>query len=115
MATSGQLSTDPKQAQLLPLGAPEPTGGAFRTAVEHYNNYYLGPFVVVSKDGVKSIIDGQQRLTSLTLFLIFLNNLQKELGGKETIEHLVFSERYGQKAFNIQVEQRKKCLEKVFL
>src|SRR5216683_2296897 len=28
MATFGQLSTDPKQAQLLPLGAPEPTGGA---------------------------------------------------------------------------------------
>src|SRR5216683_6743465 len=28
MATFGRLSTDPKQAQLLPLGAPEPTGGA---------------------------------------------------------------------------------------
>ena len=85
-----------------------------RTAVEHYNNYYLGPFVVSSRDGMKSIIDGQQRLTSLTLFLIFLNNLQKELGGKESIEPLVFSERYGQKSFNIQVEERKKCLEKLF-
>src|SRR5712671_726061 len=30
MATFGQLSTDPKQAQLLPLGAPEPTGGALK-------------------------------------------------------------------------------------
>lgn len=86
-----------------------------RTSVEHYNNYYLGPFVVSSRDGMKSIIDGQQRLTSLTLFLIFLNNLQKELGGKESIEPLVFSERYGQKSFNIQVEERKKCLEKLFL
>lgn len=86
-----------------------------RTAVEHYNNYYLGPFVVSSRDGMKSIIDGQQRLTSLTLFLIFLNNLQKELGGKESIEPLVFSERYGQKSFNIQVEERKNCLEKLFL
>src|ERR1700688_3296203 len=64
---------------------------------------------------MKSIIDGQQRLTSLTLFLIFLNNLQKELGGKETIEPLVFSEKYGQKSFNIQVEERKNCLEKLFL
>jgi uncharacterized protein with ParB-like and HNH nuclease domain len=86
-----------------------------RTAVEHYNNYYLGPFVVSSKDGTKSIIDGQQRLTSLTLFLIFLNHLQKELGGKETIEPLVFSEKYGQKSFNIQVEERKYCLERLFL
>lgn len=70
--------------------------------------------MVSSKDGMKSIIDGQQRLTSLTLFLIFLNNLQKELGGKESIEPLIFSERYGQKSFNIQVEERKACLEKLF-
>lgn len=86
-----------------------------RTSVEHYNKYYLGPFVVSSRDGMKSIIDGQQRLTSLTLFLIFLNNLQKELGGKESIESLVFSEKFGQKSFNIQVEERKACLEKLFL
>lgn len=91
------------------------TEGDPRTAVEHYNNYYLGPFVVSSKDGVKSIIDGQQRLTSLTLFLVFLNNLQKTLGGKESIEPLVFSEKYGQKSFNLQVEERKACLEKLFL
>ena len=86
-----------------------------RTSVEHYNNYYLGPFVVSSRDGMKSIIDGQQRLTSLTLFLIYLNNLQKELGGNESIEPLVFSEKYGEKSFNIQVDERKICLEKLFL
>ena len=85
-----------------------------RTAVEHYSNYYLGPFVVSSKDGTKSIIDGQQRLTSLTLFLIFLNHLQRLQGGKETIEPLIFSEKYGQKSFNIQVEERRNCLEKLF-
>jgi uncharacterized protein with ParB-like and HNH nuclease domain len=86
-----------------------------RQAVEHYNNYYLGPFVVSSKNGMKSIIDGQQRLTSLTLFLIYLNNLQKAIGSKESIEPLVFSEKFGQKSFNIQVEERKNCLEKLFL
>lgn len=86
-----------------------------RQAVEHYNDYYLGPFVVSSKNGMKSIIDGQQRLTSLTLFLIYLNNLQKEAKGTESIEPLIFSEKYGQKSFNIQVEERKECLEKLFL
>lgn len=93
----------------------EYTEGDLRAAGEHYNNYYLGPFVVISKDGTKSIVDGQQRLTSLTLFLIFLNHLQKELGEAETIEPLVFSEVRGQKSFNIQVEERKACLEKLFL
>jgi uncharacterized protein with ParB-like and HNH nuclease domain len=85
-----------------------------REKVEGYNNYYLGPFVVTSKGGKKSIIDGQQRLTSLTLFLIFLNNLQKELGGKESIEPMIFSEKYGKKSFNIQVEERARCMEKLF-
>lgn len=85
-----------------------------RTEVEHYNNYYLGPFVVSNKDGVRSIIDGQQRLTSLTLFLIFLHNLQKSLGCQESIVPLIFSVKYGQKSFNIQVEERRKCLEQLF-
>ncbi len=48
-----------------------------RKDIENYNSYYLGPFVVSVKDGQRSIIDGQQRLTSLTLLLIYLNNLQK--------------------------------------
>lgn len=55
----------------------EYTSGDKREEGEKYNNYYLGPFVVSLKDGKRSIIDGQQRLTSLTLFLIYLNNLQK--------------------------------------
>lgn len=88
--------------------------GDARSEVEHYNNYYLGPFVVASKDGARSIIDGQQRLTSLTLLLIYLNNLQKQNGGKESIEPMIFSEKYGVKSFNIQVEERKRCLENCF-
>ena len=91
------------------------TEGDLRTAGEHYTNYYLGPFVVSRRESMKSIIDGQQRLTSLTLFFIFLNHLQKELGGEEKIEALVFSELRGQKSFNIQVEERRACLEKLFL
>jgi uncharacterized protein with ParB-like and HNH nuclease domain len=90
------------------------TPGNLRTSVENYNNYYLGPFVVSSKDGKRSIIDGQQRLTSLTLLMIFLNNLQKTLGGTESIEPMVFSGKYGQKSFNIQVDERRTCLEKLF-
>lgn len=90
------------------------TEGDPRTAVEQYNKYYLGPFVVISKDGTKSIIDGQQRLTSLTLFLTYLNNLQKEFAEKQSIEPLIFAEKFGQKSFNIQVETRKTCLEKLF-
>lgn len=85
-----------------------------RTDVEKYNVYYLGPFVVSEKEGNRSIIDGQQRLTSLTLLLIFLNNLQKELGYDEKIASFIFSEKFGRKSFNIQVDERINCLEQLF-
>lgn len=81
---------------------------------ENYNNYYLGPFVVSIKEGKRSIIDGQQRLTSLTLFLIYLNNQQKELGIEEKIEPMIFSELRGTKSFNITVEERIPCLNGLF-
>lgn len=79
-----------------------------------YNNYYLGPFVVSIKDAQRSIIDGQQRLTSLTLFLIYLNNIQKELGFEEKIEPMIFSELRGRKSFNITVDERIQCLNALF-
>ncbi|MDK2827106.1 MAG: hypothetical protein PWQ63_16 [Methanolobus sp.] len=91
------------------------TDGDPRNAVVYYNNYFLGLFVISSKDGKKRIIDGQQRLISLTLFLIYLNHLQKELGTNGSIEPLVFSEKCGQESFNIQLDEQQACLEKLFL
>lgn len=88
--------------------------GDSRSAGENYNNYYMGPFVVSVKDGKRSIIDGQQRLTSLTLLLIYINNLQKELGINESLERMIFSEARGSKSFNIQVEERIECLQDLF-
>jgi len=93
----------------------EYTEGDSRDDGGDYNNYYLGPFVVSEKGGQRSIIDGQQRLTSLTLLLIYLNNLQATLGVSEKIEPMIFSEHRGSKSFNIEVEQRRDCLEKLFL
>tara|TARA_R110001599_G_scaffold310115_1_gene517212 strand:- start:4046 stop:5878 length:1833 start_codon:yes stop_codon:yes gene_type:complete len=85
-----------------------------RAEVENYNSYYLGPFVLSEKGGRRSIIDGQQRLTSLTLILVFLNNLQKQFGVKEAIEGMIFSEKFGKKSFNIDVPERTACLQALF-
>lgn len=82
--------------------------------VADYNSYYLGPFVLSEKLGKRSIIDGQQRLTSLTLFLIYLNNKQKELGLDEAISGMIFSAKFKQKSFNIDVPERTACLDALF-
>ncbi|MDO8416384.1 MAG: DUF262 domain-containing protein [Agitococcus sp.] len=85
-----------------------------RTEVENYNCYYLGPFVLSNKGSKRSIIDGQQRLTSLTLFLIYLNNLQKKFELNEPIASMIFSEKFGSKSFNIDVPERIDCLQALF-
>ena len=87
-----------------------------RPAVANYQSYYLGPvvFSVNTEDGKKSIIDGQQRITSITLFLIYLNHLQVENNEKVSISSLVFSESYGDKSFNMTDELREPCLKALF-
>ena len=85
-----------------------------RPEVENYASYYLGPVVMSSKDGNKSIIDGQQRLTSLTLLLIYLNNLQKGHTEKVDVVELIYSEKFGKKSFNMQVAERETCLDALF-
>jgi uncharacterized protein with ParB-like and HNH nuclease domain len=48
--------------------------GNERSAVADYGHYFLGSIIISDKDGQKFIIDGQQRLTTLTLLLIFLHH-----------------------------------------
>jgi hypothetical protein len=51
-----------------------------REQVAEYGHYFLGSIIVSKKDGKNYIVDGQQRLTTLTLFLMFLRNLQPMRG-----------------------------------
>lgn len=81
--------------------------------VENYGYYYMG-CIICTGGSPNKIIDGQQRLTSLTLLLIYLNNLQKEQTAQEDqivkFEDMIFDVHYGTKRFNIDVDDRKLCL-----
>ena len=50
-----------------------------RPEVESYGHYFLGSIVVSHKRNQRFIVDGQQRLTTLTLLLIYLHHLQAGL------------------------------------
>ncbi|MDK2941649.1 MAG: hypothetical protein PWP56_1162 [Acetobacterium sp.] len=84
--------------------------------VENYQSYYLGPLVfsINTDSGKKSIIDGQQRITSITLLLIYLNHLQKNNAENVSITSLIFSEKYRIKSFNMSDEIREPCLKSLF-
>ena len=60
------------------------------------------------------MIDGQQRLTSLTLLLIYLHNLQQGTPSAVKIDDLIYSEKYAKKSFNIDVDERAKCMEALY-
>lgn len=87
-----------------------------RPEVANYQSYYLGPVVFsISPDtGKKSIIDGQQRITSITLLLIYLNHLQTANTQKVSIGDLIFSEKYDEKSFNMSDEMREPCLKALY-
>ncbi len=87
-----------------------------RPEVANYQSYYLGPvvFSISPETGKKSIIDGQQRITSITLLLIYLNHLQNASIQKVSIGELIFSEKYDEKSFNMSDEMREPCLKELF-
>jgi len=81
-----------------------------RSAVANYGHYFLGSIIISKKDNQYFIVDGQQRLTSLTLLLIFLNNLQKKWTNHVPIESLIFANHFGESSFNMNVEEWADCL-----
>jgi uncharacterized protein with ParB-like and HNH nuclease domain len=85
-----------------------------RKEVEYYNSYYLGPIVISNKDDTLSIIDGQQRLASLTLLLIYIHNLQKGTPSPEHIDSLIRSTKFGKHSYNLNIEERIKCFDALF-
>lgn len=85
-----------------------------RRAVAGYDHYFLGSIIISQKDGRDFIIDGQQRLTTLTLLLLFLMKRQQAAGQQLTLQEMIFSEEYGEKSFNIDVEERREVMQALF-
>lgn len=70
--------------------------------VMDYGFYYMG-CIICTGGSVKKLIDGQQRLTSLTLLLIYLDNLQKKtitnVDERVSLDNMIYSNAFGKKKF----------------
>ena len=88
--------------------------GDERSAVADYAHYFLGSIIISDKDGQKFIIDGQQRLTTLTLLLIFLHHQLTDAEHKGQIADLIFSQKYGKRSFNLDINERTACMEALY-
>ena len=85
-----------------------------------YDCYYMGPIVVCQDEkGELSIVDGQQRLTSFTLLLIYLNHLQKELAIDDNLSFDINSYLYvkkgGKKTLVLNIDSRNSTMEQLLV
>ncbi len=81
-----------------------------REDVAKYGVYFMGSIVFAGDE--KAIIDGQQRLSSLSLLLMYLKN--RLTGTSNIIDSMIFSEAYGTKSFNINVPERQDCMTAIY-
>jgi Protein of unknown function DUF262/Restriction Enzyme Adenine Methylase Associated/Protein of unknown function (DUF1524) len=85
-----------------------------RRNTSRYKPYFLGPYVYFQDGDVAYLVDGQQRVTTLHLLLIFIRNLlveQDALGEARQLETLICSVMYGERRYTIDIEERAPLLD----
>ena len=82
------------------------------SAVKQYSPYFMGEIVLSEKDnGAFSIIDGQQRMTTFALLMIYLKNAFGHVPDfPEDLNKLIYKNRYGEKVFNLDIPERSSCM-----
>ena len=85
-------------------------------AVSAYDEYFLGSIIVSKRNGKNYLIDGQQRVTSLTLLLICLYRAAQANGLPvvQTVAPLIFSDNLGQPKFNLDIPERLPVIKALF-
>ena len=77
-----------------------------RSEGQKYGLYFLGSIIISQRDEGKFIVDGQQRLTSLSLLLVHIHRLIEDEDLKANIKDLLYSSLYGEKSYNIDIKER---------
>lgn len=90
------------------------TAGDSREDVGNYNPYFLGSIIVSDTEKGRYLVDGQQRLTSLTLLLLYLRSVQGDRADRVNVDELIYSEVFGKKSFNLNVKAREACMNALF-
>src|SRR6266702_265852 len=88
-----------------------------RKRVATYDPYFLGSFVYHEEEGVTYVVDGQQRITTLHILLMYLQRLlnDAELSRDAgALEQLVRTTEFGEVTFTVDIPERNHLLEQLF-
>ena len=80
--------------------------GHARKKVAGYSPYFLGPIVTYNSEGVSYLVDGQQRVTTMSLLLMYLKHISQDEDQKTALATCVYSTKYGSPSFRMNVEGR---------
>jgi len=79
--------------------------------LEKQSKYFLGSIVISKAGDVRNIVDGQQRITTLTLLLIYLNHLQQGIPDPvEGLPRLIYAQEPDGKKFKLNIKERNDCM-----
>lgn len=85
--------------------------------IETYGTYFLGSIIISKKENKEYIVDGQQRITSITLLLIFLYNQLKNSNNLDkcnVLHSLIYSQDMAKNSYNLNVNERNDCMDYLF-
>lgn len=84
--------------------------------VSKYEAYFLGSIIISKRDNTNYLVDGQQRVTSLTLLLIHLYRTAKaqSLRVAQSIEPLIYWDNVGTNAFKLDIPERLPVINALF-
>lgn len=79
--------------------------------------YFLGSIVVIKSNNTRYIVDGQQRIITILLILIYLENYLKSTPHKIDfkIKSMIYSEDQGNNKYWLDVADRNECMEALLL
>jgi hypothetical protein len=84
-----------------------------REQVASYNPYFLGPIVTYTSGAISYLVDGQQRVSTLSLLLLHLKSISTDAEQQSDLNNLVYSTSYGSKKFRMNVEARAEVMKAI--
>lgn len=80
--------------------------------IPNYKPYFMGPYIVSRHHTMYSLIDGQQRLTSLTLLLIYI--VKHFPDTRDDLEKLIYKRSFKKESYNLNIEGRERGMDFLF-
>lgn len=81
--------------------------------VRSYDPYFLGPYIMHSEGTKAFLVDGQQRIITLLLMLIYMRRqlaaMPRAAGKTAQLHMLIMNDRFGKKTFRVDVDEYADC------